>query len=97
MVPGAELWWTETAGGCKWVIADVVPAGSGSRVNLVLQTNRISNLGFPVVGRRACFSQLNTKPGYELFLPSRVPWTHMPATPPEESNLDYDDAGGRAA
>lgn len=94
---GAEIWWTRTPEGREWVLTDVVTAGGGSDVTLILQTNRIPGVGLPVVGSRACFSQFNTRSGYELFLPKQVPWTHKAATPPAPTNLDYSDMGGQAA
>ena len=97
MTPGAELWWTESPAGKEWRVSTVTPQGEGACVTLVLQTNQIRKLTFPVVGRRACFSQFNTKAGYQLILPNRTPWTHAPARPPTERDLDYEGAGGRAA
>lgn len=93
-----EVWWTETPDGREWLLNGIVAAGGGSDVTLILQTNHIPDIGLPVVGSRACFSQFNTRPSYELFLPKQVPWSHQAATAPDPTNLDYnDDMGGQAA
>jgi hypothetical protein len=83
MMPlGTEVWWTEMPAGREWVIAKVIAAGRGSEVSLVLQTNRRPAAGLPRVGQRACFSELNTRAGYEVHLPQQIPWTHRPKKPP---------------
>lgn len=96
MLPGAEIWWTQTPDGREWLLDSVVAAGGGSDVTLILQTNRIPSVGLPVVSSRVCFSQFNTQPGYELFLPKQVPWTHQAPTPGTPIDLD-NDLGGQAA
>jgi hypothetical protein len=95
--PGADVWWTQLPAGKEWLVTHVVPAGSGSVVSMVLQTNRVPDIGLPAVGDRVCFSKFNTKPGYELFLPKDVPWTHRTVPPAAETDLDYNDSGAQAA
>lgn len=92
-----ELWWTGNPAGREWLIDRVVTSGDGSVVTLVLQTNRFNVEDLPAIGSRACFSQFNTRPGYELILPTEAPWTHRSAPPPPETDLDYGDMGGNAA
>ena len=92
-----ELWWTNTSDGREWLIDRVVASGDGCVVTLVLQTNRCDAEDLPVVGSRACFSQFNTRPGYELVLPTEVPWTHRSAPPPTATDLDYGEMRGHAA
>jgi hypothetical protein len=77
---GKHVWWTLAADKREWRVERIDPAaGGGSIVTLVLQTNRALPAGLPAQGTRACFSELMTGTPYELFLPSRVPWTHRPA------------------
>ena len=77
---GKNLWWTQAADKREWRLEQVEPtAAGGSTVSLILQTNRSLPAGLPAPGTRACFSELQSGPGYELFLPSRTPWTHRPA------------------
>jgi hypothetical protein len=97
MPPGGEVWWTQTPDGREWLLIGVVAAGDGSDVTLVLQTNRVPSVGLPVVASRVCFSSFNTRPGYELFLPRQVPWTHQATTSPIPTDLDHTDMGGQAA
>lgn len=97
MPPGAEVWWTRTPRGREWQIHDVVDAGQGSDVTLVLQTNRFENTDVPRVGARVCFSEFNTRDHYELFLPTQVPWTHQPIAQPAATDLDSAEIGGQAA
>jgi hypothetical protein len=97
MLPGAEVWWTKMPDGREWLVDSMVAAGEGSDVTLILQTSHIPSVGFPFVGSRVCFSQLNTGSGYELFLPQQAPWTHQTITPPTPADLDYSDLGRRAA
>jgi hypothetical protein len=92
-----ELWWTGTADGREWLIERVVASEGGCVVTLVLQTNRFNAEDLPPTGSRACFSQFNTRPGYELVLPTDAPWTHRSAPPPATTDLDYGDMGGHAA
>lgn len=92
-----ELWWTSNPNGREWLIDRVVTSGDGSMVTLVLQTNRFDAEDLPAIGSRACFSQFNTRPGYELILPTEAPWTHRSASPPTERDLDYGDMRGHAA
>jgi hypothetical protein len=92
-----ELWWTSNADGREWLIDRVVTSDGGCVVTLVLQTNRFDAEDLPEIGSRACFSQFNTRPGYELILPTEVPWTHRSASPPTATDLDYGGMGGHAA
>jgi hypothetical protein len=86
---GTELWWTKMPSGREWLITRGAAAGTGTDVTLVLQTNRSSDVGFPRVGDRACFSELNTLEGYEVHLPQQIPWTHRPKEPPPmETDLE---------
>lgn len=95
---GTELWWTRIPDGKEWRIESVVArADSGSDVTLVLQTNRLPKDGLPTKGSRVCFSQFNTKPPYELFLPSAVPWTHKVAEPTPDDLEGPGASGGQAA
>jgi hypothetical protein len=95
MMPlGTELWWTKAPAGREWLVTQVVAAGSGSEVTLVLQTNRTPSAALPRARQRACFSELNTRERYELHLPERVPWTHRPKEPP---SMDTDLEGSDAA
>jgi hypothetical protein len=96
MMPlGTEVWWTATPAGREWLIANVIAAGHGSEVTLVLQTNRTPEVGLPRAGRRACFSELNTRAGYDVHLPQQIPWTHRPKEPPPaDSHLE---SGSEAA
>jgi len=94
---GGEVWWTQVPDGREWVVADLVAADGGTDVTLILQTNRVPSAGLPVVGTRASFSQLNTRPGYELLLPQEVPWTHKAPTPPTATDLEDTGLGGQAA
>ena len=96
MPTGTEVWWTLNPSGREWLLSSVATAGGASEVRLVLQTNRVPNVGLPVVGSRVCFSQFNTRSGYELFLPKQA-WTHQPATPPVPTDLDYSELEGEAA
>jgi hypothetical protein len=90
---GSELWWTNSPKGREWVVDDVVARGDGSDVTLVLQTSHAPDVGMPAVGDRACFSVLNTKDGYEINLPKRIPWTHRPTDPPAaETDLEASEA-----
>jgi hypothetical protein len=79
---GTEVWWTRASSQREWVVVDVAPVSGGSDVTLVLQTHNFPDVGLPQVGQQVCFSQLNTKPGFELRLPTQAPWTHVPAVPP---------------
>ena len=98
MPAGAEVWWTQMPAGREWIVERVaITTSGGSEVTLALQTNRIPSVGLPVVGNRACFSQFNTRAGYELFLPTEVPWTHRVALTAAPVDLDYNDSGGEAA
>jgi hypothetical protein len=83
---GAPLWWTRAPNQREWLIEQVMNAGGGSDVTLLLQTNRTQQVGLPRVGDRACFSELNTRDGYEIHLPKQVPWTHHRSEilPPDE-------------
>lgn len=76
MPQGTKVWWTQAPAQREWVIAQVVAAGGGSDVTVILQTNRTPEAGLPRLGQRACFSQLNTRPSYEVHLPQQTPWTH---------------------
>jgi hypothetical protein len=77
---GKNLWWTLAADKREWRVDQVEPtATGGSNVTLILQTNRSLPAGLPAPGSRACFSELQSGAGYELFLPSQAPWTHRPA------------------
>jgi hypothetical protein len=51
----------------------------------------------PPVGERVCFSPHNLKEGYELFLPTQVPWTHRLPDPPADTDIEHTDLGGIAA
>ncbi|QWV93423.1 hypothetical protein KP004_20040 [Geomonas oryzisoli] len=97
MQVGTEVWWTRAPSAKQWRIIAVSASGSGSDVTLVLQTNRSQKEGLPQVGARACFSLFNTRPGYELYLPKQVPWTHKVAEPAATTDLDYNDVTGQAA
>ncbi|RDE49461.1 MAG: hypothetical protein DVS81_16435 [Candidatus Accumulibacter meliphilus] len=97
MLPGAKVWWTQMPDGREWLLGSVIAASGGSDVTLILQTNRVSDVCLPIVGSRACFSQFNTRPGYELFLPQQAPWTHLAAAPPFPVDLDYSELGEQAA
>jgi hypothetical protein len=99
MMPlGTEVWWTKMPAGREWVVTEVVVAGSGSDVTLVLQTNRTPDADLPRVRQRACFSEVNTVEGYEVHLPQQVPWTHRPKEPaPTDKDLDLNDTGSEAA
>jgi hypothetical protein len=88
---GTMLWWTASAAGREWVVHRVESATGGSKVTLVLQTSA-SNSPIPNLRDRICFSQLNTKPGYELHLPKDIPWTHR-AQVPEPAGTDLDFGG----
>jgi hypothetical protein len=95
---GTEVWWTQMADGREWIISQVATAGRGSEVTLILQTNRIPYVGLPRVGRRACFSELNTQERYEVHLPQEIPWTHRPKEPPPaDGHLEHTDRGSEAA
>jgi hypothetical protein len=94
---GADVWWTQLPAGKEWLVAGVVPVGGGSDVKLILQTNRVPELGLPVIGSRACFSRFNTKPGYELYLPQQTPWTHRTAPLAVETDLDFNEPGAQTA
>jgi hypothetical protein len=86
---GSEVWWTTMPAGREWVVTQVVATGGGSDVNLILQTNRTPNVGFPRVGQRDCFSELNTRERFEIHLPQQVPWTHRPKVrPPADTDLE---------
>ncbi|HST39355.1 MAG TPA: hypothetical protein VLK58_07590 [Conexibacter sp.] len=77
---GKGLWWTRAAGEKEWTVERIAPMETGgSTIALVLQTNRQLSAGLPVVGERACFSELNTRDSHSLYLPSAAPWTHRPA------------------
>jgi hypothetical protein len=99
MMPvGTEVWWTQMPDGREWAISGVAAAGRGSDVTLVLQTNRTPPVGLPRVGRRACFSELNTQDGYEIHLPQDTPWTHRPKEPPPtDTNIEPTDGSVEAA
>lgn len=97
MPPGTDVWWAQVPAGKEWLVAEVVGAGGGSDVKLILQTNRVPDIGLPVLGGRACFSRFNTKPGYELYLPQEAPWTHRTALLAAETDLDYNDPGAQTA
>lgn len=94
---GSELWWTQLSDGREWTIHSVAASGNGSDVTLILQTNRLPEFGLPKLASRVCFSQFNTRPGYELFLPAKAPWTHRVPEPPAEVDLDYNGPGAEAA
>ena len=94
---GTDVWWTTMPGGKEWLVSDVVAAGGGSNVTLILQTNRVPAVGLPIIGSRACFSQFNTRPGYELYLPEKAPWTHRIAPLAAEVDLDYNGPEAQAA
>jgi hypothetical protein len=84
-----EVWWTKMPAGREWLVADVVPSGRGSEVTLILQTNRTPDAGLPRTGKRACFSEFNTREGYEAHLPQDVPWTHRSKPEPaSEADLE---------
>lgn len=89
---GTELWWTRAARAREWVIERVVPTGEGAEVTLVLQTNHQLEAGLPRIGRRACFSKLNTRDSYEVHLPFEVPWTHRVAETPAATALESEAA-----
>jgi hypothetical protein len=98
MPVGTEVWWTKMPAGREWVVEDVVATGTGSEVTLILQTNRTQAAGLPRVGNRSCFSELNTREGYEVHLPEQIPWTHRPKEPPPtETDLDFNGDGAEAA
>jgi hypothetical protein len=94
MMPlGVEVWWTKMPNGREWLVTRVTANSRGSEVELVLQTNRTPPMGFPRVRDRACFSELNTREGYEVHLPKQVPWTHRPKEPaPTDTNLEGTEA-----
>jgi hypothetical protein len=94
MTLGTELLWTKMPAGREWLVTQVVAAGGGSDVELVLQTNRAPEAGLPRMRDRACFSALNTREGYEMHLPVQIPWTHRPKEPPP---TDTDLEGSEAA
>jgi hypothetical protein len=90
MMPlGTEVWWTKMPAGREWVITQVMTAVSGCDVTLVLQTNRTPDVGLPRDRDRACFSELNTREGYEVHLPQQIPWTHRLKGPPP-TNMDLE-------
>jgi hypothetical protein len=90
---GTQLWWTNMPAGREWLVTQVAAAGSGSEVTLVLQTNRASDAGFPHVRQRACYSELNTREGYEIHLSQQIPWTHRPKEPPPaDTDLESSEA-----
>jgi hypothetical protein len=90
---GTAVWWTNLPAGREWLVTQVVAAGSGSEVTLVLQTNRTPEAGLPRIRHRACFSELNTHGGYEVHLPQQIPWTHRPKQPPPaDADLESTEA-----
>lgn len=98
---GKSLWWTHAAGEREWIVEQILPAESGgSTIALVLQTNRQLSAGLPVVGERACFSELNTRDGLTPHLPSAAPWTHRPAdaaSAAPSTDIEHTDTGNEAA
>jgi hypothetical protein len=93
MPVGTDVWWTEASAGREWVVTNVSPAGGGSEVTLILQTNRMTDAGLPRARQRACFSQLNTRDQYEIYLPYDIPWTHRPKErQSSEADLDSEAA-----
>jgi hypothetical protein len=88
---GSEIWWTEAAAGREWLVAAISPAGAGSDVTLVLQTNRALAAGLPTLGARVRFTQVPIPDAYEPNLPRQAPWTHR-APEPEVDDLDAGDA-----
>ena len=94
MMPlGTQLWWTKMPDGREWIVTQVIAAGSGSEVTSGSQTNRVPNAALPVVRQRACFSELNTREGYEIHLPQQAPWTHRPEEPPPtETHIEDPEA-----
>jgi hypothetical protein len=80
MPVGKYLWWSQAADKREWRVERIEPNDTGgSTVTLILQTNRLPPAGLPVIGTRACFSELRTGTPYALFLPTHAPWTHRPA------------------
>lgn len=94
---GTEFWWTKAPAHREWIVHNIAPANGESDVTLVLQTNRIPEIGLPKLASRVCFSEFNVRPGYELFLPSKVPWTHRVPDPAVGVDLDYNGPGAEAA
>jgi hypothetical protein len=94
MIPlGAEVWWTKMPNGREWLVTRVAANSRGSDVELVLQTNRTSDVGLPAVRDRACFSEFNTREGYEVHLPQQIPWAHQPTeSTPTETDLEGSEA-----
>jgi hypothetical protein len=94
MIPlGAEVWWTKMPNGREWLVTRVAASSRGSDVELVLQTNRTSDVGLPAVRDRACFSEFNTREGYEVHLPQQIPWTHQSKeSTPTETDLEGSEA-----
>ena len=70
----------------------MVTTGEGAEVTLILQTNHQLDAGLPRIGRRACFSKLNTRDSYEVHLPVEVPWTHRVAEAPAAASLESEAA-----
>lgn len=98
MPVGTEVWWIESPRGREWLISSVTASDTGSVVTLVLQTNRTQAAGLPRIGRRACFSELNTHDSYEVHLPQQVPWTHRSTEPAaNETHLEGGAEGAEAA
>ena len=79
---GTEVWWTEAAMEREWLVTAVAPAGAGSDVTLVLQTNRQMQAGLPHLRQRARFTQVRIPTAYEPKLPREAPWTHRAPEPP---------------
>lgn len=99
MMPvGKQLWWTLAADKAEWEISSVAnEKGGGSVVSVILQTNRSLPAGLPSMGKRACFSELNTREPYELHLPDKIPWTHQnKLDQAKDSDLEH-TAGQEAA
>jgi hypothetical protein len=93
---GSPLWWTDAAAESEWQVDAVAPAGSGSDVTLVLQTNRRLRAAFPARGQRVCFTQRGLPDAFEPSLPRNVPWTHR-APEVALDDLDPPDAANVAA
>jgi hypothetical protein len=89
-----ELWWTMGASGREWCVASVEHGEAGSDVTLILQTDDLDTSPVPALGARVCFSQFNRNPGYDLYLPHDVPWTHRQAIQPDSTDLERTNVGG---
>jgi hypothetical protein len=95
---GKHLWWTATADGHPWQVESVQPAGTGSRVTLML-TAKPTAERLPAVGDLITMSTLCTGgSGFWLMPPAEAPWTHRTAVPPDDGDpIDAGDSSEPAA